>query len=613
MNVGNFLSELKRRNVYKVAVAYAVIAWLLLQAASILLPTFEAPAWLMKAFVVVLAAGLVVALVIAWAFEMTPQGMKRTEDVGAHEVIPQWSGRKFAALIIVIAICAAALLGFQVWRQKTAAVPAETAAVPSKSIAVLPFVNMSSDKENEYFVDGLTEEILNRLAQISALRVPGRTSSFAFKGKNTDLRQIGTELGVAHILEGSVRKSEGRLRITSQLIRTSDGFHLWSQTFDRKLDDVFAIQEEIARAIADALSTPLGLTEPVNPQRPTKDMEAYDKFLQARALLAQRTPENLRLALELLTAAVHRDPEFANGWAALAQARALSSYYINDIPDPLKAAEEAARKALALDDSIALAHSALADVLRDRRDWLAAEHEYARALELSPGEAETHNQYAQMLLKVGRIDGALQHALRACELEPLGWVPPSVLSLTFLSRGDLVQSRTFLDRSEKLSERLRGFQSRMELIYALCRRDPDLARRALKLAQQATWAPDPPSPELIATMEQALASFQNSAAAPVDLGKTLREFGPSGRMPLSALAAFVGQKEVALDAIAVEADLSVIDILGIIWTPVYQPVRSDPRFLEFLRKMKMPEYWRAAGWSEFCRPKGDDGFECTMP
>jgi Tfp pilus assembly protein PilF len=318
----------------------------------------------------------------------------------------------------------------------------------------------------------------------------------------------------------------------------------------------------------------------------------------------------LRRAIELLTASVDRDPGFANGWAALAQARALSSYYLNDIPDPLKAAEEAARKALALDDSNALAHSALADVLRDRRDWLAAETEYARALKLSPGEAETHNQYAQMLLKVGRIDTALPHALRADELEPLGWVPPTVVSLAYLFRGDFEQARAFLDRSEKLSGQLRGFQSRMELMYALCRRDPAMARRALTLAQQATWAPDPPGTEVIQALDQALAAFQNPSATPFDLGKTLKQSGASGRMPLSAVAAFVGQKEVALDAIFLESELSVIDIAGLIWTPVYQPLRAEPRFLEFLSKMKMPEYWRAAGWSEFCRPTGENDFEC---
>ena len=618
MRIDNFLSELKRRNVYKVGVAYAVVGWLLIQVATQVFPFFEIPNWAVRLVVLVIVTGFPIALVIAWAFELTPEGIKRTEDVDSVPAPTREKNRTWIYVVVIGAAFSAALFFLGRYTVRDAPSPRQTASAArteaaTKSIAVLPFVNMSSDKENEYFVDGLTEEILNRLAQISALRVPGRTSSFAFKGKNTDLRQIGTELGVAHVLEGSVRKSGEQLRITTQMVRTADGFHLWSQNFDRKLNDVFTIQDEIARAIADALSAPLGLAEPARPQRQTKDMEAYDKFLQARALLAQRSPDMLRRAIELLTAAVDRDPGFAKGWAALAQARALAFYYLNDIPDPLKAAEEAARKALAFDDSIATAHSALADVLRDRHEWLAAESEYQRALELSPGEAETHNQYAQMLLKLGRINDALQHGLRACELEPLGWVPPSVVSLAYMSRGDLVQSRTFLDRSEKLSDRPRGFQSRMELMYALCRQDRDATRRALTLAQQTTWAPEPPKPALIEALDRALASFQNSSLAPLDLGKTLKEFGPSGRMPLSAVAVFVGQKQVALDAIFLEVETPGNDIAALVWTPAYQPLRSEPRFLEFLKTMKMPEYWRAAGWSEFCRPKGDKDFECIGP
>ena len=620
MNSRNFFSELKRRNVYKVAVAYAVVGWLLVQVTTQVFPIFEIPNWALRLIVLAIIIGFPIALVIAWAFELTPEGLKRTEDVDpfdsrSEQVLAAAAQRpRHRAWIFVVIIAGAMSLGlFFLGRMTAPSKQSGANEVSSKSIAVLPFVNMSSDRENEYFVDGLTEEILNRLAQISALRVPGRTSSFAFKGKNTDLRQIGTELGVAHVLEGSVRKSREHLRITAQLVRTADGFHLWSQNFDRKLNDVFTIQDEIARAIADALSAPLGLAEPVNPQRQTKDMEVYDKFLQARGLLAQRSPDMLRRAIELLTAAVDRDPGFAKGWAALAQARALAFYYLNDIPDPLKAAEEAARKALAFDDSIATAHSALADVLRDRHDWLAAESEYKRALKLSPGEAETHNQYGQMLLKLGRINDALQHGLRACELEPLGWVPPSVVSLAYMSRGDLVQSRTSLDRSEKLSDRPRGFQSRMELMYALCRQDRDATRRALTLTQQVTWAPEPPKPGLIHALDQALAGFQNSSAAPLDLGKTLKEFGPSGRIPLSAVAVFVGQKQVALDAILLEEETPGNDIAALIWTPAYQPLRNEPRFLEFLKTIRMPEYWRAVGWSEFCHAKGDKDFECTGP
>ncbi|HEY2123983.1 MAG TPA: hypothetical protein VGG94_00860 [Chthoniobacterales bacterium] len=638
MSDRNFFTELKRRNVIRMAGLYLVGAWLLIQVASTMLPAFDGPPWVLRGLIIILAIGFIPMLIFSWIFELTPQGLKRDEDVRPEESIAPQTARRMNHTIIAVLVAALGYFAIDKFviaprRQmgggrnagegaaglSTQATPdaqglaGARPSIPEKSIAVLPFVNMSSDRENEYFVDGLTEEILTRLAQISALRVPGRTSSFAFKGKNTDLRQIGTELGVAHVLEGSVRKSGDHLRITAQLVRTVDGFHLWSQNFDRKLNDVFTIQEEIARAIADALSAPLGLAEPTNPQRQTKDMEVYDKFLQARALLAQRSPDMLRRAIELLTAAVDRDPRFATGWAALAQARALAFYYLTDIPDPLKAAEEAARKALALDDSIATAHSALADVLRDRHDWLAAESEYKRALQLSPGEAETHNQYAQMLLKLGRISDALRHGLRACELEPLGWVPPSVVSLAYLSHGDLVQSRTFLDRSEKLSDRPRGFQTRMELIYALSRQDRDATRRALTLAQQTTWAPGSPKPALIDALDQALAGFQNSSAAPWDLGKTLKEFGPSGRLPLSAVAVFVGQKQVALDAIFLEEKTPGNDIAALIWTPAYQPLRNEPRFLEFLKTIKMPEYWRVVGWSEFCHAKGDKDFECSGP
>ena len=460
MDPRNFFAELKRRNVYKVAVAYAVVAWLLIQAASIILPTFEAPAWGMKVLLTALAIGFPIAVILAWAFEITPEGIVRAENVLPNESITRKTGRKLTRVIIVLGLLAAGLLAwqfFQLGRDRRAAradvasaengrpsgasLPAASAIV-EKSIAVLPFVNMSSDKENGYFVDGLTEEILNRLAQISSLKVPGRTSSFAFKDKNTDLRQIGSALGVANVLEGSVRKAGDRLRITAQLIRTSDGYHLWSQAYDRKLDDVFAIQEEIARAIADALSVQLKINGEAKSVAPTQDMAAYGSYLEARALITQRNRENLRHAAELLEAAVQKDPAFGKAWAALAQTRALGMYYqVASIKESLESAETAARKALSIDDSIGLAHSALADVLRDRRDWIAAEAEFRRALELSPSEAETHNQYAQMLLKVGYFDRALEHAKRACELDPLAWVPPSIVALIELSQTTLDKPR----------------------------------------------------------------------------------------------------------------------------------------------------------------------------
>jgi TolB-like protein len=251
MNLGNFFSELKRRNVYKVAVAYAVIAWLLIQAASILFPTFEAPAWVMKAFVVIVAAGFVLALVIAWAFEMTPQGMKRTENVGPNEVIPQWSRRKFAALVITMAMLATGLLLFKTIRSNTTASQVSAPSVPSqKSIAVLPLLNESGDPGDEYFSDGLSEELIAALAQIRELKVIGRSSSFRFKERKEDSKTIGEKLGVSTLLEGTVRKQGTKVRIVAELVNAADGIELWTRTFDRELKDIFAVQEEIAAAVA---------------------------------------------------------------------------------------------------------------------------------------------------------------------------------------------------------------------------------------------------------------------------------------------------------------------------------------------------------------------------
>src|SRR6266487_3923914 len=341
-----------------------------MQIASQIFPFFDIPNWVVRLVVLLLIIGFPVALILAWAFELTPEGIKRTEAAEGAAAQP---ARSYAWIYVVV-IAGTISVGVFFLGRYTSSKQSEGAALPEKSIAVLPFVNMSSDRENEYFVDGLTEEILNRVAQINELKVPGRTSCFAFKDKNADLRQVGASLGVAHVLEGSVRKSGERLRITAQLVRTHDGYHLWSQSFDRKLDDVFAIQEEIARSIADALSVQLKVGSVGEVERPTQDMRAYDNYLQARTLITQRSPTNVRSAIPLLEAAVQRDPAFAKAWAALAQAYVFASYYLpTDTTESLQNAENAARKALALDASLAAAHSALANVLGERYHWSEAE------------------------------------------------------------------------------------------------------------------------------------------------------------------------------------------------------------------------------------------------
>ena len=238
----SFIAELKRRNVIKVAIAYVIVAWLLLQVADVMLPTFGSPAWVMRAFSFLLILCFPLALLFAWAFELTPDGVKREKDIDPTESIAHATGRKLDFVIIAVLVLA---VGFLVVDRYSAPPASVSQQVVEKSIAVLPFVNMSDDAGNEYFSDGISEEILNSLAKVKDLKVAGRTSSFAFKGRNENLRTIGEALGVSHILEGSVRKAGAQVRITAQLVKADDGYHLWSQAYDRELTDIFAIQDEI--------------------------------------------------------------------------------------------------------------------------------------------------------------------------------------------------------------------------------------------------------------------------------------------------------------------------------------------------------------------------------
>jgi TolB-like protein len=329
----NLLEELKRRNVFKVGIAYAVSAWVLLQIVDLVLENIAAPEWVMQVFMLAVAIGFPFALLFAWAFEMTPDGIKLEKDVDKSQSITQQTGQRITRnTAIALAIAVVLLLADRFW-QPSATEPSPAAdsvetpvsAAPvtqpkEESIAVLPFVDMSPKGDQGYFADGISEEILNVLVKTHTLKVAGRTSSFQFRGRNEDLRSIGEQLGVEHILEGSIRKASNRVRITAQLVKASDGFHLWSETYDRELTDIFAIQDEIARSITDALAIELNLADAGQSLVPksTDNMDAYDRYLEARGLIVQRI--DFPRAIELLDEATRMDPQFAEGWAANAQA-----------------------------------------------------------------------------------------------------------------------------------------------------------------------------------------------------------------------------------------------------------------------------------------------------
>jgi serine/threonine-protein kinase len=441
MNDRNFFSELKRRNVYKVAITYAVVAWLLIQAASILLPTFDAPSWVMKAFVVLLALGFGLIVFISWAFEATPQGLKRTEDISAEEIktLPTWSRRKYATFVVTVAVIAAGLLAYQSMRSRAAAPrQSEAAPAPQKSIAVLPFVNMSADKNDEYLSDGVSEELITALSKITGLQVKARTSSFAFKGKNEDIQKIGELLHVSNLLEGSVAKAGNKLRITAQLIQASDGNHLWSDTYDRDMQDIFAVRSEVAQQVAETLKVRLlGEDKRKIDKKPTENLEAYNLYRQGRFYADKLSEEGMAKAVPFFQQAIEKDPRFALAYAGMADNYVIAADAIIPPREAFAKAKEAALKAIELDDSLAEAHASLGFVhYHYDWDWAAAERELKRAISLNPQSAQSYTLYEHYLAGMGRYDEAKKYGARALELDPL-----SVSAHWFLGWGAIYAGR----------------------------------------------------------------------------------------------------------------------------------------------------------------------------
>jgi TolB-like protein len=433
----SLLAELKRRNVFRVAALYGAVAWLLLQIGDVVVEPLELPAWTMKVLIFLLAAGFVVAVVIAWIFELTPEGLKRDSGAFDRTIFASAVRRSLNAAIAVTLLVAA---GWFVWSRfssdekdgSAARDDTDTRAPAARTLAVLPFASMSSNEDDGYFADGLSEELLNLLAGIDGLKVAGRTSSFYFKGRNEDLRAIGRQLGVANILEGSVRRAGTRVRVTAQLINAEDGFHLWSETYDRELSDVLELQDDIGRKVADALEVQLlgGANKPKDAKpRPTVDPEAYRLYLVARSKVRERGVENLRSALELFREATRHDPAFANAYAGESIALGLlwGNHGEGDTAAPYAAAEAAARKALELDAKSSDANAAMGRTLalREAADGVKlpdTRRYLERALTLDPGSATAAYWLARFESREGNVERALELYDRVLALDPLEFI-----------------------------------------------------------------------------------------------------------------------------------------------------------------------------------------------
>lgn len=593
MNPNNFFAELKRRNVYKVAVAYAVVGWLVMQVAATVVPALHLPDVVTSAVVVVTLLGFPIALVIAWAFEMTPQGIKRTEDISPNETIPQWSRRKFVAFITVVALIAVGFFVFRLGQPHPASssspatmAPTAAAAIPDKSIAVLPFDNLSDEKANAYFAEGIQDEILTRLAKIADLKVISRTSTQHFKSSPDDLTQIARQLGVAHILEGSVQKANDQVRVNVQLINAATGAHLWADSYDRNLVDIFAVESEIARMVAETLQAKLtGSAEHVLASRPTDDPEAHQLYLKGRYFWNQRTEAGMKEAIRYFQQAIDKDPAYALAYAGLADGYALMPVYGRNSPkEDIHRSLAAARHALELDDTLAEAHTSLANALVDDLQFSAADREFAQAIALNPSYATAHQWFSESLQAQGRFEEGFAEIKKAYDLDPLSLIINCVLGSSLSLVGHHDEALLQLHRTLEMDPNFSIAQFMLGQVLEDKGKLQDAAA-AYEIAKDAL--PSPVRLAMVACLDVRLGKTAEAKKILADLTSRAQQ-GYVASYPLALIEAALGDRESALRLLEQACDERSIQLGGNTGSlkidKRLDSLRSEPRFQKLLAR-----------------------------
>jgi TolB-like protein len=579
-----FFSELKRRNVYKVAVAYVVVAWLLIQAASILFPTFEAPPWVMKVFVALLLLCFPVALILSWAFEITPEGIKRESEVEPNKSIRRRTGRKIVGLTVVLAVIAAGLMVFRSSRltslNSAQPITSVVNAVADKSVAVLPLVNTSGDPANEYFSDGLSEELIAVLAKIPDLKVIGRSSSFLFKGKSGDSGAIGQKLGVAHLIEGSVRKQGERVRIVAELITAADGRSIWSETYDRELKDVFAVQEEIAKAVAEQMKVRLLGEKTRSDAVPSnQNPAAHNAVLQSDFYFQQQTAESIQKAISFAQEAVRLDPSYALAYAKLSQAwrQYGASFAVDNAEKAYEEARVAAEKAAFLAPDLVEVRKAIGWVsMTPALDFRAAEKEFRRALELSPGDAGAKNALSYSLMAQGRLAEAEQTCREAILLDPLVTVLWYNLGRLAVAAGRYQDAEEMFRKGLEIQPHAARFHTYLATLNIL-QKNPTVA------LQQAQLEPDDFWREYAITLVQQ--TKPDRAAADTVLKNFSSKYATNGAYQIAVIHALRKEPDEMfrwLDNAYATHDSGLTQL---VITPFVFEYRDDPRFVALCQKL----------------------------
>ena len=571
--LGDLLVELKRRRVFRVMVGYAIFAFAVLQVVEPMMHGLDLPGWTLKAVIWALAVGFPVALILAWLFDLTAQGVKRTPSA-AGPVAISFSRRRLAALLVAVGLVGALPgVGWYLWKQSGERGQATTTVAPS--IAVLPFADMSPQHDQEYFADGIAEEILNALAQVDGLRVPGRTSSFYFKGKSVKLADIGRELRVGNVLEGSVRKEGSRVRITVQLVRIDDESHVWSETYERELTRVFAVQDEIAKAVVHAMKVKLSPGN-ARPKPPPRNPEAYTEYLLGRHLFFRWSGEDVASAAKHFERAVALDPEFAPAWAMLSIATTQLDIFAGHATiESRERALAAAEKAITLapDDAAGyVARTFLRQYLM--WDWAGAQADVERALVLKQSYLSPHNQHAQLLGRLGRSRQAIAAAQTATDLDPLNGVYWLHLARAHIGAGNLDLARAALIRCMEIN--------------------PGMGRSDMGLVDLLSG-----SPESALVVYEGIPSLKGVALAKHDLGRAkesqralddlIARHGSTSPCAVAEVYAWRGERDKAFEWLQRAYDQRDLALArSVKANPLLRNLHDDPRWKPFLRKMNLP-------------------------
>jgi len=580
----SFFDELKRRNVYKVGVAYAVVGWLVIQISSTVSPTFHAPEWVVQTLVVMVALGFPIALVIAWAFELTPEGIKRTEDV--DPAVQARQPQKHAWIYVVIAAALLSVGLFFVGRY-SATGRVTMSGLSEKSIAVLPFHNQTRDPDTEYLSDGIPESIINGLSQLPNLKVMSRNSVFHYKGKDADAQAVAKELKVQVVLTGRMTQRGDGLSISVELINAQDNSQIWGQQYNRKLADVFAMQEEIAKEISEKLRLKLtGAERQQLAKRPTENLKAFQYYMQGRGYINRRTREDLLEAVRYCEKAIEEDSNYALAYAGLADATAALG--VRGYIAPLEArrkAGEAARKALVLDENLAEAHAVIGyvDTAFAPYNFSLGDRELRRAIELSPSLALAHQYLGLSFIKQGRLDEGLEESLKARELDPLSSSMARTVAMTYYLKRNYVRALELLRQANELGP---PFSVTVEIGIYIQNRSFNETLAELEKAKRERKN----DPLLIYSTGVVYAADGKRAEA-LQVIKELEEMSGSGLDQahwIAKIYATLNEKEQTLTWL--ERGLAM-GAIGAFYKddPVWDSIRSDPRFAVLVGKMVVPE------------------------